>query len=213
MGLFSFLKKKQPTGVSPITDFRSYYLYGFTDNPFLQPNDAGAFNQLYAKVIGDMGGLIISGSFHPYQIVNQKGTTVWHVAYLHVHFNENKEEAFRAITREQARFLVDPSDSFKNIFTWPDKRLTFETDPFFSKYVPFIIPFLVYKPQKKLNWDLEIQKEMNQKGHAGDYVESITESIRFFMPKPAFILGFDEFDEQNPSKMIDNFISCKSLFR
>ncbi|OUD25374.1 hypothetical protein, partial [Flavobacterium psychrophilum] len=71
---------------------------------------------------------------------------------------------------------------------------------------------LVYKSEEQTKWDLELNIEIALNGHATNYVNSINELIRFIMPEPSFILGFDEFDEQNPSKLIENFINCKSMF-
>lgn len=94
---------------------------------------------------------------------------------------------------------------------WSDTRLTNDENPIFSKYVPFVIPFLVYKLTDQTNWDLEINIEMATKGNASDFVGQITNLTRFIMPEPSFILGFDKFDEKNPSRLIDNFINCKQL--
>jgi hypothetical protein len=77
--------------------------------------------------------------------------------------------------------------------------------------VPFVIPFLVYRLNDQTTWDVEIQRGISTKGHASDYVEHVTQLIRFFMPQPSFILGFDKFEEENPSRLIDNFINCKKL--
>ena len=52
-----------------------------------------SFENLYENVIGNMGGIIIGNSFHPYQIVNPKGTTIWHASYVQLYLNENKENA------------------------------------------------------------------------------------------------------------------------
>ena len=222
MGLFDFFKnndkaetvQKQNNTESKdysMTNFDYYYLYGLTDNPYRQSADAKLFNTLYDKVIGNKGGIIIGSSFHPYQIVNPKGTTVWHAAYVQIYVNENKEQAFDAITNDKGQFLVNPSSAFKDINMWPDTRLSYEENPIFRKYVPFIIPFLVYKSEGSTQWDIDLTMEIGLHGHASNYVNNITNLTRFLMPEPSFILGFDEFDEQNPSRLIDNFINCKKL--
>lgn len=221
MGLFDKFKKSDSTTDKEsklndslkysITDFDFYYLYGLTNNPFRQSADLKAFKELFRKVIGDKGGIIIGSSFHPYQIVNQKGTTVWHAAYVQIYVNEKKDEAFKTISQDKGQFLVNPSNSFKDIMIWPDTRLTYDENPIFSKYVPFVIPFLVYKNENQIQWDIDLAKELQLNGHASNYVNSITNMIRFLMPEPSFILGFDEFDEQNPTKLIQNFVGCKKL--
>lgn len=221
MGIFDLFKSKGTQTSTPetnrniqqdsITNFECFYVYGLTDNPFRQSTDLKSFGELFKNVIGTKGGIIIGSSFHPYQLVNQKGTTVWHAGYFKFFLNNKKEEAFNEITNNKGVFLVDPSSAFKDITVWPDTRLTYEENPIFSKYVPFVIPFLVYKPTKELNWDIEIALGMATKGNASDYVGQITNMTRFIMPEPSFVLGFDKFDETNPSRLIDNFINCKQL--
>lgn len=183
-----------------------------TDHPNRQSNNVKSFESLYKNVIGNIGGILIGNSFHPYQIVNPKGTTIWHASYAKLYLNEDREHAFNSIANENGRFLVDLGRSFHELNVWSDTRLIYEENPIFSKYVPFIIPFLVYKNDEQIKWDQDINIEIALNGHASNYVESVTNLTRFMMPEPSFILGFDEFDEQNPSKLIENFINCKSMF-
>lgn len=215
MGLFDLFKPKQvvaPGNPTPLTSFKSYYLYGFTNNPNTVATDKQLVGELYRKVIGDIGGIAITNSFHPYYIVNQKGTTAWNAAYVNVYVNEKQDEFSRNIQTNKAIYMVDMGPIFTEVNVWPDTRLTYEENPLFSRYVPFIIPFLVHNPDKEIRWDYEIAKGIAEKGNASKYVEHITNSIRFFMPEPAFVIGFDEFDETNPSGLIDNFINCKKMF-
>ena len=207
-------KRKQVVQNRDATSLLSYkpcYLYGFTENPNNVAVDKQQFGELYQKVIGNIGGIAINNSFHPYFIVNKKGTTVWNAAYVKIYVNENKGELFERIRTDNAIFTIDTASAFTEVNVWPDTRLTHEENPIFGSYVPFIIPFLVYDTEEEMRWDYEINKGLSEKGHATEYVESITNSIRFFMPEPAFVLGFDEFDEKNPSAMIDNFINCKQM--
>lgn len=221
MGLFDIFKSKdkqasteqtsQKTQKDAMVNFDCYYIYGLTDNPFRQSDDFKSFGELYKNVIGVKGGIVIGSSFHPYQLVNSKGTTVWQAAYVQLYLNNKKDEAFNAIINDNGLFFVDPSSTFEDNMVWPDTRLTNDENPIFSKYVPFIIPFLVYKNAEELNWDVQIALGMQTNGNATDYVRQINKLTRFMMPEPSFVLGFDEFDETNPSKLIDNFINCKKL--
>lgn len=222
MGILDLFKKKQPVtttneddnGELPLlSDFKFYYLYGFTDQPNQISTDFEQFNALYKLVIGQVGGVAITNSYHPYFIVNPKGTTVWAAAYIKLYINEKKDEVFNNISAAAAIYGVDTSPILKDMHIWPDTRLTTTENPVFSKYVPFIIPFLVSAKHQELNWDKEINSGMATKGNAAAYVEQVTAAIKFFMPEPAFIIGFDEFDENNPSGMIDKFIKCKSMFK
>jgi hypothetical protein len=222
MGLFDFFKSKkhsppstsaeQQPGEASLENFQSFYLYGFTNNPSRQSKDIKSWGALYHHVIGIRGGIIPGGSFHPYQLINAKGATAWQASYIQLYANEKRDEAFRSIRTKDAVVWADVTDVYKNLVMWPDTRLSYEENPVFSKYVPFVIPFLSYRTDKPITWDNRIQAEMAAKGHASDYVEQITKLSVFLMPPPSFIVGFDEFDETNPSKLIDNFINCKKLF-
>jgi hypothetical protein len=215
MGLFDFFKKNriaESDNTISLSNFNYYYLYGFTDNPNNVAADKQLFGELYHKVIGDIGGIAINNSFHPYFIVNKKGTTVWSAAYVKMYVNQDHDEAFRNIRVNNAIYTIDAAPMFLEVNVWPDTRLTYDENPLFSRYVPFIIPFLVYNSKQEMRWDYEIAKGVAEKGNASDYVEYINNAIRFFMPEPAFIIGFDEFDETNPSGLIDNFINCKEMF-
>lgn len=219
MGLFNFFKKKQrpsppeqESEARSFENFHSFYLYGFTNNPWRQSTDIKAWGELYQRVIGIRGGILPGGSFHPYQLINAKGATAWQASYMQLYVSEKRDEAFRAIIASDALARVDVSPMYKSLLMWPDTRLSHEENPVFSKYVPFVIPFLSYKKDQPIIWDEKIQSEMAAKGHASAYVEQITKLSNFLTPPPSFIVGFDEFDETNPSKLIDNFISCKKLF-
>ncbi|MEJ7666566.1 MAG: hypothetical protein WKG07_47135 [Hymenobacter sp.] len=72
-GLDSISRYYVPYPLTPLTEFASFYLYGLTDNPYRQSTDLAKFGELYNLVIGDHGGLSLSSSFHPYQLVNPAG--------------------------------------------------------------------------------------------------------------------------------------------
>jgi hypothetical protein len=194
-----------------LEDFSFYYLYGISNNPNRTSGDVQAFNNLYQMVIGRVGGVCIANAFHPYFTINSKGLTVWTDAFIKMAIHKNKEEMFRNIKNERAVYTMGASSAFKEMHIWPDTRLSYEENPAFSKYVPFIIPFLALRSEQSTNWDTAIKTSKITNGYATEYLEEVTNAIRFFMPAPAFVLGFDEFDGTNPSGLIDKFIHCKPM--
>lgn len=202
-----------PPAVPSLQDFASLYLYGLTDNPYRQSDDLTRFGQLYNLAVGEHGGLALSSSFHPYQLVNQKGTTVWHAAYAQLYVQPNRAELFQAMEQERARYVVAPPASFSEFHVWPDQRLTSPENPVFSHYIPFVLPFLVRKNPEALRWDAELATAEAGAGTTADgfapYLEAVQAAIRFVQPAPAFVLGFDEFDEQHPERLIDRFMSMR----
>ncbi|WP_143774456.1 hypothetical protein [Niastella vici] len=214
-----FRKSKEETIASPIApgthlaleDFSFYYLYGFSNDPNSTSSNIEAFHKLYQLVIGRIGGVCITNSFHPYFIINGKGVTAWMDAYLKVVVNKNKDEMFFNMKNERAVYTMNAASAFNELKVWPDTRLTYEENPALSKFVPFIIPFLTLKSEQSTNWDMAQKTTKITNGYATEYLEEVTSAIRFFMPAPAFVLGFDEFNGANPSALIDKFIACKPL--
>lgn len=201
-----------PTVLS-LSDFASFYLYGLTNNPYQQSTDLAKFGQLYSLVVGEHGGVGLASSFHPYQLVNQAGATVWQVAYAQLYTQPNRAELFEAMAEQQARFVIAPPASFSEFHIWPDTRLTSTENPTFSKYVPFVLPFLVRKGPAPLRWDTELDAREADPDRFRTYLNAVNEAIRFVQPAPAFVLGFDEFDEQHPEWMIERFMSCLPMLK
>lgn len=220
MALLSLFRKTQEEAVSSsfasetnleLEDFRFFYLYGISNNPNRTSGDVQAFNNLYQMVIGRVGGVCIANSFHPYFTINSKGLSVWTDSFIKMAVNKNKDEMFGSIKNDRAVYTMGASSAFKELHVWPDSRLSYEENPGFSKYVPFIIPFLALKSEQQTNWDAAISTSKITNGYATEYLEEVTNAIRFFMPAPAFILGFDEFDGTNPSGLIDKFVYSKPM--
>ncbi len=201
-----------PAGPS-LQDFASFYLYGLTNNPYQQSADVEQFGRLYDLVIGAHGGVALASTFHPYQLVNPAGVTVWYAAYAQLYAQPNRAELFGALAEEQARFVVAPPASFAEFHVWPDTRLTSPENPVFSRYIPFVLPFLVRKGPAALRWDAELAAAKGDPERAGWYREAVNEALKFVQPAPAFVLGFDEFDEQRPERLIEQFMSCRELLR
>ena len=195
--------------VPALTDFASCYLYGLTDQPYRQSTDVAQFGQLYDLVVGGHGGVALASTFHPYQLVNPAGITVWYAAYAQLYAQPDRTALFQAMQQEQARYVVAPPASFAEFHVWPDTRLTSPENPVFSHYIPFVLPFLVYKSPKSLRWDAELAAANGNKEQFGVYLEAVNAALRFVQPTPAFVLGFDEFDETRPERLIEQFMSIR----
>ena len=205
-----FTPTSASTGPS-LTDFASFYLYGLTNQPYQQSADLGKFGELYNLVVGNHGGLGIASSFHPYQLVNQAGLTVWYAAYAQLYAQPNRFELFAEMTLEKAQFVLVPPASFAEFHVWPDTRLTTDENPIFGRFVPFVIPFLVRKDPELLRWDKEFAAATGDKARLAPYLKAVNEAVRFVQPAPAFVLGFGEFDEQQPELLIEKFLNCRDM--
>ena len=205
-----FTPTSASTGPS-LTDFASFYLYGLTNQPYQPSADLRKFGELYNLVVGNHGGLGIASSFHPYQLVNQAGLTVWYAAYAQLYAQPNRFELFAEITLEKAQFVLVPPASFAEFHVWPDTRLTTDENPIFGRFVPFVIPFLVRKDPELLRWDKEFAAAAGDKAYLAPYLKAVNEAVRFVQPAPAFVLGFSEFDEQQPELLIEKFLSCRDM--
>ncbi|HET9503168.1 MAG TPA: hypothetical protein VFO93_06485 [Hymenobacter sp.] len=200
-----------PAALPSLADFVGFYLYGLTNNPYQQSTDLAQFGQLYNLVIGEHGGVGLASSFHPYQLVNQAGVTVWYAAYAQLYAQPNRAALFEAMTDEQARYVVVPPASFSEFHVWLDTRLTSEENPVFSHYIPFVLPFLVRKGPAPLRWDAELAAAEGDKSRFGTYLDAVNKAIQFVQPSPAFVLGFGEFDEQQPERLIERFMDCRAM--
>ena len=199
-----------PTGPS-LTDFASFYLYGLTNQPYQQSADLTKFGELYNLVIGQHGGLGMASTFHPYQLVNPAGLTVWYAAYAQFYAQPNRFELFAEMTLEKAQFVVVPPASFAEFHVWPDTRLTTDENPIFGRFVPFVIPFLVRKDPELLHWDEEFAAADGDNRRLRPYLDAVNAAIKFVQPAPAFVLGFGEFDEQQPELLVEKFLSCRDM--
>ncbi len=199
-----------PTGPS-LTDFASFYLYGLTNQPYQQSTDLAKFGELYQQVIGAHGGLGIASTFHPYQLVNQVGVTVWYAAYAQLYAQPNRLELFAEMTVEKTSFVVEPPASFAEYHVWPDTRLSTDENPIFDRFVPFVIPFLVRKDPELLRWDAEFAAAESDPSRLRPYLDAVNAAIKFVQPAPAFVLGFGEFDEQQPEQLIAKFLDCRAM--
>ena len=199
-----------PTGPS-LNDFASFYLYGLTSLPYRQSTDLAKFGELYNLVIGNHGGLGLASTFHPYQLVNPGGLTVWYAAYAQFYAQPNRLELFAEMTVEKASFVTAPPASFSEFHVWPDTRLTTDENPIFGRFVPFVIPFLVRKDPELLRWDKEFAAAADDKARLAPYLKAVNEAIKFVQPAPAFVLGFDEFNEKQPEQLVEKFISCRDM--
>ena len=199
-----------PTGPTR-ADFACFYLYGLTNQPYRQAADLGKFGELFSLVIGQHGGLSIGSTFHPYQLLNPAGVSVWYAAYAQFYAQPNRVEMFGEMTLEKAQFVLVPPASFGEFHVWPDARLTSDENPIFSRFIPFVIPFLVRKNPDALRWDTEFAAGQNDQNSLRAYLQAVNEAIHFVQPAPAFVLGFGEFDEQQPTQLVEQFMSCRDL--
>jgi hypothetical protein len=120
---------------------------------------------------------------------------------------------FGEMTLEKTPFVVVPPASFAEYNVWPDTRLTTAENPVFSRYIPFVLPFLVRKDPEALRWDAEVAAAADDRERLSWYLDAVKDALRFLQPAPAFLLGFGEFDEQRPEQLIEKFMNCRELLK
>ncbi|WP_224369210.1 hypothetical protein [Hyalangium versicolor] len=187
--------------------WRSSYLWGFTSGfPMRHSTDREAFARLIGLATGDRGAVTIGASFHPYQLVNAKGVTVWQqtlVAIITQKFCDLKQIA----TTPTFFHMNPPGPQAFPILIWPDKRLTTDVTPAFGKYVPFVIPYADLDDGSVPHWRMRLAEEVATHGHAHAYLESINAALRFLLPDPAFVVGFGILDEEHPETLVEQFVT------
>lgn len=190
-----------------INTFRKEYIWGFTQgNPMRHSNDKDAFYNLITPLTGINGTLTIGASFHPYQIIDKSGTDIWELVYNVVKAN-NFCDYVKLIKEKYFFHMNPPSPEAFPFNIWSDERLLNEVNPEFSKYVPFVIPYLTFENGKEPQWLSELNIGIKTKGNAQQFIDDINNASRFIMPAPTLIIGFGQFEKNKPSSLIDNFVN------
>ena len=143
--------------------------------------------------------------------MNEAGISVWYMAYAQLYAEASRLEMYAEMTVEKTSFVVVPPASFAEFHTWPDTRLTTDENPIFGRFVPFVIPFLVRKDPELLRWDAEFAATEGEKSRLRPYLDAVNTAIKFVQPAPAFVLGFGEFNEQQPELLVEKFMSCRDM--
>lgn len=186
--------------------FRKEYIWGLTQgNPMHHSKDQGAFHQLIRPLTGDNAAITIGASFHPYQLKDESDDDVWENVLAIVRSNNSCD--LDDLVNTKSFFHMNPpgAEAFP-IRKWDDKRLFHEINPEFSKYVPFVIPYLVHDDGHQPQWLMKLYEGMTGAGNAHEFIREVNTNSRFIMPEPSFIIGFEEFHTHNPVKMINHFV-------
>lgn len=213
--MFNFFKKKKQTQTESKSQFgipsnwEHHYIYGFIGgNPFQTISDLNAVAVLIKNTVGQKGFIALDSIFHPYNLVNHKGATAWDLAW------------FRVYTQDDGRFIqeigenknatvvkVETLNLKDNFRIWPNDDLNPEKNEQYSKYVPFVFPYLVYKNDDEPHWSKMIEAELELQGHAQTYIENFNSVFSRFVKGHVMTLGFGEFDRENLDDLIEKFTS------
>jgi|SRR5690554_3447832 len=216
MGLFDFKKKKTldekpietiKTNSISINSFRKEFIWGFTQgNPMRQSTNKDDYYKLIRPLTGENGTITIGASFHPYQIIDKTGNDIWETLFNVIKANNFCD--FNDLIEKKYFFHMNtPGPQAFPVITWQDERLLYDNNPEFSKYVPFLIPYLTFENGESPEWLLKLKSGINSVGNAHGFVDSINQASRFLMPEPTFIIGFGVFDKNNRSSLIDHYVN------
>jgi hypothetical protein len=186
--------------------FTKEYIWGFAQgNPMHYSSDKTRFHQLINLVVGKNAAITIGASFHPYQLINGRGIDIWETVLNVISVNSYCD--LEALIKSHSYFHMNPPDqSAFPVIQWQDERLFTEANPEFGTYVPFVIPYLRHDDGNKPFWLVQIETQMSLGAKATGYIEQLNDAMRFLMPPPAFILGFDVFNKHNPSEIVNHFV-------
>ncbi|GAL87746.1 ankyrin repeat-containing protein [Sporocytophaga myxococcoides] len=189
-----------------LNSFRKEYIWGFTQgNPKRMSDDKNGFYKLIQPLTGNNGTITIGASFHPYQIINQSGDDIWETLYKVI--EANKFCDYNHLIEEKYFFHMNtPGPQAFPIGNWEDQRLYTEINPEFSRFVPFLIPYLTYNTLEDPLWLEKLHMGIATVGNAQEFIESVNIASRFLMPEPTFFIGFGVFEKNNPSELIDHYV-------
>src|SRR6218665_3587448 len=123
------LSSKSNTESITIKSFKKGYLWGFTQaDPMHHSNDKDDFYNLISLVTGENGTVTIGASFHPYQLVNDRGEDVWEQLFSVIQTNNFCD--FEKLIQEKLFFhMTPPPKDFFPIKLWKAERLLTGVNP------------------------------------------------------------------------------------
>jgi hypothetical protein len=209
--MFNLFKKKSPQK-NPFeipSNWEHHYIYGFINgNPQQVISDARAVVEIVKNTVGRKGFIGINSIFHPYNLINHKGATAWDLAWVRTLIQDDGNLIDEIAKNKTA--TVIPSDQLNlqdNFSVWPNNALDPEKNPHYSKYVPFVFPYLIYKNTNEPHWSKMIKAEVKIQGHAQTYLENFNSVFSSFVSGHVMTLGFAEFDRENLDEVIEKFTS------
>ena len=191
------------------SNWEHHYIYGFINgNPHQTISDINAVVEIVRNTVGNKGFIGMDSIFHPYNLVNHKGATAWDLAWFKVYFQDNGKFIGEIAGNETATVIKAEQLNLKdNYRIWPNNDLDPKKNPQYSKYVPFIFPYLIYKNNEEPHWAKMIKAEIEIQGHAGTYIENFNSVFSKFVSGHIMTLGFGEFDRENLDEVIEKFTS------
>lgn len=213
--MFNLFKKKKQTPIESENKFEipsnweHSYIYGFiSGDPFQTISDLDAVAVLIKNTVGHKGFIALDSIFHPYNLVNHKGVTAWDLAWFRVYSQDNGGFIREIGDNKNATVVnVETLNLKENFRIWPNADLDPEKNVQYSKYVPFVFPYLVYKNNDEPHWSKMIKAELELQGHAQTYIENFNSVFSKVVKGHVMTLGFGEFDRENPDDLIEKFTS------
>jgi hypothetical protein len=215
--MFNLFKKKKTEQSENKTDQKNpfeipsnwehHYIYGFINgNPHQTISDLNAVIEIVKNTVGNKGFIGIDSIFHPYNLVNHKGATAWDLAWFKTFVQDNGKFIGEIAENKTATVIKSEQLNLKdNYRIWPNNNLDPEKNSQYSKYVPFIFPYLVYKNNEEPHWTKMIKAEMEIQGHSNTYIENFNSVFSKFVNGHIMTLGFGEFDRENLDEVIEKF--------
>jgi len=215
--MFNLFKKKNSEQVEQKSEDRNpleipsnwehHYIYGFIGgNPFQTINDLNSVIKIIKNTVGNKGYIALDSIFHPYNLVNGKGATAWDLAWFRVYAQDNGKFIQEIGSNKTATVIKADTLNLKDNFRiWPNDSLNPDTHKQYSKYVPFVFPYLIYKNEDEPHWSAMIKAEMELQGHAQTYIENFNSVFSEFVDGHVMTLGFGEFDRENLDDLVLKF--------
>ena len=169
-------------------------------------NDLNSVIKIIKNTVGNKGYIALDSIFHPYNLVNGKGVTAWDLAWFRVYAQDNGKFIQEIGSNKTATVIkADTLNLNDNFRIWPNDSLNPDTHKQYSKYVPFVFPYLIYKNEDEPHWSAMIKAEMELQGHAQTYIENFNSVFSEFVDGHVMTLGFGEFDRENLDDLVLKF--------
>lgn len=162
--------------------------------------------EIIKNTVRNKGFIALDSIFHPYNLVNDKGATAWDLAWFKVFLQDNGNFIREISDNKNATVVKAETLNLKDDFRiWPNDGLNPEKNKQYSKYVPFVFPYLVYKNNDETHWSKMINAKMELQGHAQTYIKNFNSVFSKFVKGHVMTLEFGKFDRESLDELIEKF--------
>lgn len=181
---------------------RFEYMWGFVNaSPTYYSGDLRQFGILAGKVFKNGCGVSIGASLHPYQALHPVDN-IWQSCLDYI--RQSGCVDLRALVEKSESYHMNPprDGSFHRL---ADKRLLYEVNPIYSKYVPFLIPYISFNEDPITHGEACLARMAKERGDASPFLDDLSAALAFLFRPENGSLPPDQLVNHQPYPMVLGF--------